>query len=363
MIYLDHAATAPLRAEAKAAMTELLDLFGNPSSLHSAGVAAKAVLEQSRKDMADCLGCLPEELIFTSGGTEANALALRGIRPNGRTKRVASAFEHPSVYKNMPEAILLPVCPNGKVSLAEAEKAIDERTLLVSVQYANNELGTIQPVREIGSLCKNAGACFHTDAVQAVGHIPICLHEEPIDMLSLSAHKFGGPKGIGALYCKAGTKLDPLLLGGTQEFGLRAGTENIFLAAGMAAALKSACRDRDMETKHIRALRNELERLLISLGGITNGTASGLAGHLSIRFPDQDAQALLHTLDLLGFCVSAGAACHAATQIPSRSLLAIGLSEEEAKGSLRISLGKENTREEILAFARAIHDLINKENK
>lgn len=355
MIYLDHAATTPLLSEAKAAILDALDLFGNPSSAHTAGSMAKAVLQKSRESMASCLGCEPEELIFTSGGTEANALALHGRA--GKTVR--SAVEHPSVWKQLMSAAVIPVNKDGAISLPHAETIIDCQTELVSVQYANNELGTVQPIQNLGILCKEAGAMFHTDAVQAVGHLPICLHKEPLDLLSLSAHKFGGPKGIGALYRKQGTPLSPLLRGGMQEHGLRAGTESVLLVCGMAAALAQSVREMAEENRRLASLRDELQERLQALGGIVNGNkgAMRLPAHLNIRFPQHDAEALLYSLDLLGFCVSAGAACHASGQEPSRVLLAIGLTDTEAKSSLRITLGKENTKKDILAFCKAMEKL------
>lgn len=358
MIYLDHAATAPLLPEAKDAMAEAMELFGNPSSPHSAGSEAQKRLQKSRNTVADCLGCEPEELLFTSGGTESNALAL-----HGRTgKAFAGAAEHVSVLKNLPHAELLPFGADGTVSLPDAQARIRKGTGLVSVQYANNELGTIQPVRTLGALCHDVGALFHTDAVQAVGHIPIDLRKEPIDLLSLSAHKFGGPVGIGALYRRADTPLFPLFGGGAQERGLRAGTESVLLACGMAAALASAVRSAEAEGKRLACLRDELQTRLQALGGIPNGSGARLPSHLNIRFPGFDAEALLFSLDLLGFCVSAGAACHASGQAPSHVLLAIGLSEEQAKSSLRITLGKNNTKKDILAFCKAMEHLTNKQN-
>ncbi len=367
MIYMDHASTSPLRKQARQAMEQTFDLFGNPSSPHSAGMEANAALQDARKRIADALGCFPDELIFTSGGTEADHLALYGVTPDGeRDTLIVSAFEHPALLQAANGCPLtdrrLPVQASGIVSPGTVRRNVNERTCLVSVMHANNELGTVQPIREIGAFCRRAGVLFHTDAVQTVGHLPICLREEPIDLLSLSAHKFGGPKGVGALYCRRGVSLSPLFRGGRQERMRRAGTESLLLAAGMAAALEASLQESATQNKAIASLRDELEARLCALGGIPNGSAERLPGFLSIRFPDTDAQALLHALDLYGVCISASAACHASSDEPSHALLAVGLTEREARQTVRITLGAENTPEEVAFLAERIQ-WIQKTNK
>ncbi len=354
MTYLDYAASTPLRAQAKEAMLEAMECLGNPSSLHTAGAEAKALLEDSRRMMADCLSCQPEEILFTSGGTEANAIAV-----HGRTgKCLLSPMEHSSVSGNLPHAETFAVTGDGMISMADATQKIDRNTAFVSVQYANNELGTIQPIREIGMLCKSVGAVFHTDAVQAVGHLTFCLSSLPISILTLSAHKFGGPVGVGALYRKLGTPLHPLAHGGGQEQSLRPGTESVLLARGMSAALQASMAEAERENSRVALLRDALERMLVTLGGIVTTRAERLPGHLHIRFPGEDGQAMLHALDLMGFCVSAGAACHSGEPSISDTLLAIGFAPADAGCSLRISLGRNTTREEIVQFANAVERLL-----
>lgn len=347
-VYLDHAADTPLCEASREAMAEMLTCVGNPSSAHSAGSAARAALKQSRKTVAQLLGCESDEVIFVSGGTEANALAL-----HGRTSISVSAIEHASVLQNAPDALHLPVTSDGVLDLSASEPII-QRAGFVSVQYANNELGTLQPVREVGALCRSEGIPFHTDAVQAVGHVPITLCDEPIDLLSMSAHKFGGPVGIGALYCKRGTPLFAMFRGGMQEQGRRAGTESVLLACGMAAALQSAVNGMEREHARLLALGRRLVTRLTAMGGVPTVQAEVLPSHVHIRFPNRDAEALMHALDLQGICVSAGAACHANTQEPSHVLLAIGLTKQEANSCLRISMGHTTTEEDTDALCRAL---------
>lgn len=354
MIYLDHAATAPLHPEARDAMRDAMAVLGNPSSLHGAGTAAKALLEESRRRVADCLGCDPKEVFFTSGGTEANALALCG-----RQKVLTSPMEHPSVLKNAEDPLLLQVTEDGTVSLAGAEEALAQGAELASLQHANNETGLLQPVCELGELCRRQGVLFHCDGVQAAGKIPVDLSSLPVDLYTFSAHKFGGPAGIGGLYRKAGTALRPLYGGGTQERGVRPGTESALLAAGMAAALEAAVDAMSETEKHLRELEALLIPRLLALGGRETGCGRRVPGHLHFLFPGQDGEALAAGLDLLGVCLSAGAACHSGSHTPSAVLLAMGIPQKEASGGLRITLGHENTREELLAFADLLEGLIN----
>ncbi|MBE6579465.1 MAG: cysteine desulfurase [Ruminococcaceae bacterium] len=355
MIYLDHAATSPLHPKAREAMTDAMAVLGNPSSPHRAGTAAKALLEDSRRRMAECLGCDPKELLFTSGGTEANALAL-----HGRSKVLTSPMEHPSVLKNVGDPLLLPVTGEGVVSLAGLEEALRKGVTAVSLQHANNETGLLQPAEEAGVLCRRQGVVFHCDGVQAVGKAELCLRELPVDLYTFSAHKFGGPMGVGGLYRRAGTELHPLYGGGSQEGGFRAGTESALLAAGMAAALEAVTK----ELGETHAKLKELEALLLprlhALGGVETGRGERIAGHLHLRFPGRDGEALTAGLDLLGVCISAGAACRSGSHTPSRTLLAMGFTPEEASEGLRITLGRENTREEILTFSALLEELIRK---
>ena len=354
MIYLDYAASAPLRSCAKEAMVEAMEFLGNPSSPHSAGVRAKALLEESRRTVAECLDCDPKEVLFTSGGTESNAMAVHGRSG----KCLLSPMEHPSVSGNLPRGELLTVSKEGVVSVSDAMRRIDRETAFVSVQYANNELGTVQPIREIGTLCKSVGAVFHTDAVQAAGHLPIRLSSLPVDLLSMSAHKFGGPVGAGALYRRMGTTLYPLAYGGMQEQNLRPGTESVLLARGLSIALKHSLAEAERENSRVALLRDALEQILVTMGGVPTTKAERLPGHLHIRFPGEDGEAMLHALDLMGFCVSAGAACHSGERSISNTLRAIGFTEADATCSLRISLGRDTTREEIRQFAEAVRRLV-----
>lgn len=355
MIYLDYAASSPLLEEAADAMREALPLFGNPSGAHEAGMRAGAELKRLRARFAELTDCEPDEVVFTSGGTEADALALESAFTTGKKQIVTSPLEHPAVLnpckkleRNGFHTDFLAVGGNGVVSVQDAKQKISPRTALVSVQYANNELGTLQPAKELGEICREAGVPFHTDAVQAVGHVPVSFRDSPFDLLSLSAHKFGGPKGVGALLCRRGVRLSPLFPGGGQENGRRGGTESLLLIAGMTAALEASTREMKQERERISALRDRLEAGLLDLHAIPLCTAADrLPGHCRVLFPGFDGNALLHALDLAGICVSTGAACSSSRPEPSASLLAIGLDAEKALSGLRITLGKGSTDEEI----------------
>ena len=353
MIYFDHAATAPLHPKAKEAMAEAMEVLGNPSSLHTAGSGAKRLLEQSRATVAEALGCEPAEILFTSGGTEANALAL-----HGRRKILASPMEHPSVAGNVKGTPYLPVTPKGVVSLEKAEALLREGVELVSLQHANNETGLIQPIEELGALCQAYGVPFHSDGVQAVGKLPICLHRLPISLYSFSAHKFGGPAGIGGLYRKSGTAIEPLYRGGMQEQGLRPGTESVLLACGMAAALQAVTEELAETAAYLTDLGEELLRGLCAFGAVPTGEGDRIPGHLHVSFPHRDGEALVSALDLRGVCLSAGAACHSHSHTPSSTLLAMGFAKEEASAGLRITLGRENTRQEIQTFLGLLADCL-----
>ena len=354
MIYLDYAASAPLRTEAKEAMLDAMESVGNPSSRHSAGEDVKYLLEYSRRMVAASLSCDPSEILFTSGGTESNAIAV-----HGRTgKCLLSPMEHPSVSANLPRGETLAVTKDGVVSVPDAMARIDKGVSFVSVQYANNELGTLQPIREIGERCRSVGAIFHTDAVQVAGHLPIQLSSLPVDLLSISAHKFGGPVGAGVLYCRAGVPLHPLAYGGMQEQNLRPGTESAVLARGLAVALRGSLMRMERENQQIAKLRDALEQMLISLGGVPTTNAERLPGHLHIRFPGMDGEAMLHSLDLMGICVSAGSACHSGERKVSDTLKAIGCSPEDAGSSLRITLGRYTTQSDIGCFVEAMQKIL-----
>ena len=353
MIYLDHAATSPLRPEAIEAMKEALPVYGNPSSAHEIGMRAGRLLESCRETIAVLMDLEPEEILFTSGGTEADATALQSVLPTGKAEIVTTPIEHHAVLRTCEQlahrgirTTFLPVGSDGLVKVSDVP--FSAKTGLVSVMAANNELGTVQPIGTIAAECHRRGVLFHTDAVSAVGQIPIRFHALGADYLSLSAHKFGGPKGIGALFCKKDAPLAPLLFGGGQERGRRAGTESPLLVAGMTAALQAAVRHMEKETARKADLKKLLAKGLRNLGAVVLCDGSDqLAGHLSVCFPGHDAQAILHALDLFGICVSAGAACNAASDEPSHVLTAIGLSAGQAASCLRFSLGAENTEEEI----------------
>ena len=353
MIYFDHAATAPLHPKAKEAMAEAMEVLGNPSSLHTAGSRAKRLLEQSRATVAEALGCEPAEILFTSGGTEANALAL-----HGRRKILASPMEHPSVAGNVKGTPYFPVTPKGIVSLEKAEALLREGVELVSLQHANNETGLIQPIEELGALCQAYGVPFHSDGVQAVGKLPVRLHRLPISLYSFSAHKFGGPAGIGGLYRKSGTAIEPLYRGGMQEQGLRPGTESVLSACGMAAALQAVTEELAETTAYLTDLGEELLRGLCAFGAVPTGEGDRIPGHLHVSFPHRDGEALVSALDLRGVCLSAGAACHSHSHTPSSTLLAMGFAKEEASAGLRITLGRENTRQEIQTFMGLLADCL-----
>ena len=371
-IYADNAATTRMSRTAIDAMLPYLsDIYGNPSSLHSIGQEAAQALFAARQTVAEQLGCEPRELPFTSGGSEADNMALVSAAMVGAKKGkkhiISTAFEHHAVLHTLArlekqgfEVTLLDVHENGLISAEEVEQAIRPDTCLVSVMYANNEIGTIQPITEIGAVCRAHGVLFHTDAVQAVGHLPIDVVKQNIDLLSLSAHKFHGPKGIGALYARRGIALTNLIEGGAQERGKRAGTENVPAIASMAAALKEACENMEKNTAYVRALR---DRLIEGLSKIPHGALNGdrehrLAGNVSFCFEGIEGESLLLLLDDKGVCASSGSACTSGSLDPSHVLLAIGRPHEVAHGSLRLTLSEENTEEEIDTIIRAVTETV-----
>lgn len=360
-IYVDNAATTKTSRTAIEAMLPYMDkIYGNPSSLHSVGQAAADALRKAREEAAEVLGCEPNEITFTSGGSEADNQALVSAAAIGARKGkkhiISTAFEHHAILHTLKklekegfEVTLLDVHENGMVSAQQVADAIREDTCLVSVMYANNEIGSIQPIAEIGAVCKEKGVIFHTDAVQAVGHVHINVKEENIDMLSLSAHKFHGPKGVGLLYARRGVRLTNIIEGGAQERGKRAGTENIPGIVGMVAALKEANANIDANAEKVSALR---DRLIEGLEKIPHSALNGdrtkrLPGNVSFCFEGIEGESLLLLLDAKGICASSGSACTSGSLDPSHVLLAIGRPHEVAHGSLRLTLSEENTQKEV----------------
>ncbi|MBO4432973.1 MAG: cysteine desulfurase NifS [Clostridia bacterium] len=361
MIYADNAATTALSKTAlDAMMPYFTENYGNPSSWHTAGQKAKEALENARETVAACLNCSPREVYFTSGGSEADNQAIisaaRLGEKAGKKHIISTAFEHHAVLHTLEklrkegyEIELLDVGTKGNVTASQVGKAIREDTCLVTAMYANNEIGSVLPVKEIGEVCRSKGVLFHTDAVQAAGHIPIDVKKQNIDMLSLSAHKFHGPKGIGVLYAKTGIVLTNIINGGAQERGKRAGTENIPAIVGMAAALKEATAKIEQNIIKVSALRDELIRGLASIphSALNGDIKNRLPGNVNFCFEGIEGESLLLLLDSKGICASSGSACTSGSLDPSHVLLAIGRPHEVAHGSLRLSLSEENTKEEI----------------
>ena len=372
MIYADHAATTKISETAKLAMLSAMEKdWYNPSSLYTQGQQASGTLMDARVRIARCLGCLPKEIYFTSGGSEADNQAILSAaaigKRQGKMHIISTAFEHHAVLHTLKklekegfEITLLDVGEKGIVSPEQVEKAIRPDTALVTVMYANNEIGTIQPIREIGAVCRQNCVLFHTDAVQAAGHLPINVEEDQIDMLSLSAHKFNGPKGIGVLYAKTGVFLTNLIEGGGQERGKRAGTENLPAIVGMAAALEEACSLQKERSIYVTKLREQLINGLQKIpGALLNGDATNrLPGNVNFCFPDTEAEGLLLLLDNKGICASSGSACTSGFLDPSHVLLAIGRDKETARGSLRLTLDYENTKEEVEMIIKAVAETV-----
>ena len=373
-IYADHAGTTALSQTALAAMTPYFtEQYGNPSSLYRFGQEAKADLERARADIAACIGAKPEEIFFTSGGTEADNWALKGVVElmalKGKTTGhiITSAIEHHALLhtaqhleKQGYAVTYLPVDELGRVSPADVEAAIRPDTVLISIMAANNEIGTIQPVAEIGAIARKHKILFHSDAVQAVGHIPVDVEAWNVDLLSLSAHKFQGPKGVGALYVRRPLRLPPLLHGGGQEKGRRSGTENVPGVIGMAAALKEAVAQLEAEGARLSALRDKLLDGLSALpyARVTGSRDHRLPGTASLVFEGVEGEALLLHLDARGICASSGSACSSASLDPSHVLLAIGLPHAIAHGSLRLSLGADNTDADVDAMLAAVPEVV-----
>ena len=371
-VYADNAATTQMsRAAIEAMLPYMETIYGNPSSLHSVGQQAAEALQSARERVAKCLNASPREIYFTSGGSEADNQAILSAARLGERKGkkhiISTAFEHHAVLHTLKklekegfEVELLPVGPTGTVTAQQVKDAIREDTCLVTVMYANNEIGSILPIAEIGRVCCEAGVLFHTDAVQAAGHIPIDVKAQSIDMLSLSAHKFHGPKGIGLLYARQGVPLTSLIEGGAQERGKRAGTENIPAIMGMAAALEEACAHIDENAEKVSALR---DRLIAGLSNIPHSALNGdpvnrLPGNVSFCFEGIEGESLLLLLDAKGICASSGSACTSGSLDPSHVLLAIGRPHEVAHGSLRLSLCEWNSDEDVDRILEAVPEVV-----
>ena len=371
-VYADNAATTAMSQTAIDAMLPYFNkIYGNPSSLHSVGQEAKEALDAARASVAKCLGCEPREITFTSGGSEADNQAIRsaaifGAR-KGKKHIISTAFEHHAVLHTLQrlekegyEVTYLDVKEGHNITAQQVRDAIRPDTCLVTVMYANNEIGSVLPIAEIGAVCKQAGVLFHTDAVQAVGHLHINVKEQNIDMLSLSGHKFHGPKGVGALYARRGIPLTNLIDGGAQERGKRAGTENIAGVRGMAAAMVDACEHIDQNMPRVAAMR---DRLIEGLSQIPHSALNGdavnrLPGNVSFCFEGIEGEALLLLLDMHGVCASSGSACTSGSLDPSHVLLAIGRVHDVAHGSLRLSLCEYNTDEEVDHIHKVVTEVV-----
>ena len=362
IIYMDNAATTSTSRAALDAMIPVLEReYGNPSSLHQLGQQAADLLADARKRVAACIGAQPDEIYFTSGGTESDNWAITQLAQAGAAKGkkhiISTAFEHHAVLHTLKrlekegfEVTLLDVHQDGIVRVDELKAAIRPDTCLVTVMYANNEIGTIQPIAEIGAVCREQGIPFHTDAVQAVGHLPISVAKENIDLMSMSAHKFHGPKGIGALYCRRGIRLTNFIEGGAQERNRRGGTENLPAICGMAAALEDACTGMEERSKTVSAMRDRIIDQIVQhipYVRVNGDREKRLPGNVNICFEGIEGESLLLRLDLEGICASSGSACTSGSLDPSHVLLAIGLPKEIAHGSLRLTLDEENTEEDV----------------
>ena len=371
-VYADNAATTQMSDSALKAMMPLLtDIYGNPSSLHSVGQIAKEHLEAARETVAECIGADPKEIYFTSGGSEADNQAIRsaayiGAR-KGKKHIISSKFEHHAVLHTLDalkkegfEVTLLDVYSNGIVKPEDVANAITDETCIVTIMTANNEIGTIQPIAEIGKICKEKGVLFHTDAVQAVGHIPVNVKDMNCDMLSVSAHKFHGPKGVGFLYARKGILLTNIIYGGAQERNKRAGTENMASIVGMATAIKDATDHLQENAEKVTAMRN---RLIDGLKGIERSRINGdlehhLPGTLNMCFEGIEGESLLLLLDAKGICASSGSACTSGSLDPSHVLLSIGVPVEIAHGSLRLSISEYNTMEQMDHIVKSVPEVV-----
>lgn len=374
-VYLDHAATTPVDARVLAAMLPYFaETYGNPSSVHAFGQRAEAAIEHARSRAATVLGCAPGELYFTACGSESDNLALRGAAFAERHRRGAdtilvSPVEHPAILRtarHLHEEFgfqigLLPVDAAGRVAPQAVSDRLSDRVAVVSVMYANNEFGTVNPIPELAAACRARGVPFHTDAVQAAGQMPVHVGQLGVDLMALGAHKFYGPKGVGALYIRAGVQLVPWLTGGGQEHGLRPGTHNVPLIVGLAEALVLSDSERSQRTAHMRALRDRiLGAVLERIEGarLTGHPTERLPNHASFIFPGIDGNALLAALDARGFACSSGSACKAGTPEPSEGLIALGLSRQAALSSLRVTVGKDTRPGDVERFLEVLAPVV-----
>lgn len=369
-IYADNAATTKLDTVAFEAMKPfLLHEYGNPSQLYSFSRIPKRAIREARETIASCIGALPEEIFFTSSGTESDNWAIKGTAflNSQRRATITTAFEHHAILhsckaieqQGYPIVYMNPTS-DGYITGEILKSYTRDKPFLVSVMYANNEIGTVQPIEELCTVAHKSGALFHTDAVQAIGHMPINVHNLDVDMLSASAHKFNGPKGIGFIYIKEGTKIPSYIDGGAQESKRRAGTENVAGIVGMAVALKQNCDHLQENNRHIEALEFELISRLnaAGVGYIRNGGENRLPGFISLSFIDMDGEAILHRMDLSGICVSTGSACNSVSTEISHVLKAIRLTDKYAKGTVRISLGKENSQDDVETISQVIRKIV-----
>lgn len=371
-VYVDNAATTKLSDKALDSMLPLFkDIYGNPSSLHTVGQTAKEYLEEARETVANCIGALPKEIYFTSGGSEADNQAIRTAAfigaKKGKKHIVSSKFEHHAVLHTLNAlekegytVTLVDVNSDGVIKVDDVKNAITDETCLVTIMTANNEIGTIQPIAEIGEICREKGVFFHTDAVQAVGHIHVNVKDMNVDMLSASAHKFHGPKGVGFLYVKSGIPVKNLIEGGAQERGKRAGTENMPAIIGMATALKDAVDNLDENAKKVSAMRDRLMQGLkdIDRSFINGNLEKRLPGTVNMCFEGIEGESLLLLLDMKGICASSGSACTSGSLDPSHVLLSIGVPVEVAHGSLRLSISEYNTMEEMEHIIKSVPEVV-----
>jgi len=371
-IYFDHSATTPVHPEVAAAMMEYLtDKFGNPSSVHSFGREARKAVDEARAKVADLIGAETNEIFFTSGGTESDNLALKGVAYANRKKGnhiITSAIEHHAILhtceylaKQGYKITYLPVDKYGMVSVEDVKNAITDQTILISIMYANNEVGTIQPIREIGKLAREKQIYFHTDATQVVGHIPIDVKADNIDLLTMAGHKFNAPKGVGALYVRRGVRIESVQQGGGHERNMRAGTENVPGIVALGKAAEIAKRDMQQQMAHLQKLRDKMIKHVletIPYSQLNGHPTQRMPGSANFSFHFIEGESLLLNLDLKGIAASSGSACTSGSLDPSHVLLAMGLTHEVAHGSLRISLGLGNTEEEVDYFLEVLPQIV-----